>query len=269
MLRSTAAAALLSGVLLTAVSSAPAQARSTDARDAFCMLVRHRQDLLDVGAGLGLLHRDPASPSVLLAPQLGPLTVEEWRQARSADFERTCDALIGATQLASGPAPCRSAPSAFWIVVPTILGAVLALFSSEWKGRRDRRYDLGQALRAAAADLRVRGNSVARAMTRPLVQPDLDAFFAARDKAVTLLQAAQVRTTRSAVHQLVAEISGRKVAAMVGPWPGDVETRSLRETAVETWLLALENDVHRISRHLDGLPHLRPVVPVAVSMSVP
>lgn len=135
------APALLAIALLTGCGLGDGASRARDARLVHCLGSERRAEL--VQAAIILDVADPATAPDHLVVKGERLTLDAWRSKHPRDFERACDALIAAGASDGGSSPdggdagggSTSLGSLVAVLLPVVVGAVLAWLSAEWRAK--------------------------------------------------------------------------------------------------------------------------------------
>ncbi|HEU0089632.1 MAG TPA: hypothetical protein VFQ77_18635 [Pseudonocardiaceae bacterium] len=148
------AGSIVALVVILPTTWAAAAAGTSDVDVVFCLSPTQRPHLLDAAVALGLGWHASRSDRIVVSSGR-ELTIDEWKQTRTPEFERTCAALVGASKtFLPIPSPVPSYPkSALWVLLPVVVGAVLTgtttMAVSIWKDATTRRQALASTLRAA------------------------------------------------------------------------------------------------------------------------
>lgn len=121
-----------------------------DARLVFCLAPAKRSGLIAAAGALGVVRSSHTADHVVVDGQ--QMSIETWRRARKADFDRSCAALVGAAQLPQqGPAGGNSGPlAALDVLLPVVAGGALTLFGGAWQARAINAKVESTEMRAAA-----------------------------------------------------------------------------------------------------------------------
>lgn len=236
----------------SAASASGATPAETDAGVAYCNARERQRAVLDAAAGLHLV--ELRSGQGLSAPGLGDTTFETWRVERPQDYRRACNAVIGSARLSTNSSKGSGPFDSLSVLIPTIVGAALALGGGEWKASRDRRRAAADGVRTAAAALRGEGSALARAWRSALGAPATDVYFGKRDSLITAVRNAMAIRPCPLAEQLVAELSGNKATLAVEQWPGPGPARGNRQSDAERWLTAVESDANTLAAYVAGRP---------------
>jgi hypothetical protein len=144
MARRAARLALLlrCGLILLAVAlptgcALTGEAGPRDARLVYCLSPEHRQDLVEAAVILGAGRPAPVPDQLVVAGE--QTTIEKWRATRPDDFDRACEALTATVLPSAGGAPVSpdaaggGTDSMTAILLPVVVGALLAWFAAEWR----------------------------------------------------------------------------------------------------------------------------------------
>ncbi|MGI8334408.1 tetratricopeptide repeat protein [Actinomadura scrupuli] len=155
--------------LLPGCSSAQPSA-DRDAAAVYCLSQQHRTELTDAAATLGLARNGAAGRLIVGGREL---TVEEWRRTRPADFDRACTALTTSKSISAGKNGSSPLQITAVVVIPLVLGAIIALFSAELFRRREQHRIEAERLLNATDAFRREAESYLRAYVgSPSGRPD-------------------------------------------------------------------------------------------------
>lgn len=137
--------------LLLSACGSPSVSVSSEADVAavFCLSPAERPRLVAAAAALGLARPGATGDRVRVGE--GDMSVETWRNSSQADFDRSCAALLTATQLGQTPANRTGATtSVLNVLLPVVVGAMLAWLTAEWRDTTTRNRSSADALRSSA-----------------------------------------------------------------------------------------------------------------------
>lgn len=163
-MRGRGASGLL-GFLLLLLIAAPAYAQTpadTDKRTVFCLGGETRAKLAEAAVSLKLA-TSPQNARLLVGGR--QLTLEEWRDAKPKDFQRTCAAVAAGHPDQRTAEPASFLATMLGVLLPVVVGGLLTLFSTEWRvsantgGKhaddlREAAFSFGEAVRDYAEDRR-------------------------------------------------------------------------------------------------------------------
>lgn len=279
----------LTGILLTGVAAAmfaraPTSPTSTvpplDTRLVYCLADAREQAMTEAAVDLGLAERSDRRGRVRVREQGQPvdLSLAAWRRDYPSQFERTCSALLAADSASGGRATGTAHTTTLTfaqvlnVLLPTMLGAVLALASSQWGARRER-------ARASASVLRTQAQLVRRAATeytRAWLQtatgtPSADTLHGRLDELESKLNEVQsVRSQWNFVKQLTDKLSDDLFTTEpVSGWPSVIAERQQKSAEVNALFKNLEADVNiiadAIENPISGRAHMRKRQPSSVT----
>jgi hypothetical protein len=140
-----ALAALVATAWVILLSS---HAASRDASTVYCLLPEHRGDL--VRAAVSLSVAAPGSTTGDVRTGGRHLTLDRWRAADGADFQRACGALASAQSAGTGSSGGTSEASAILgVLLPVIAGALLTMLAGDFRQASDRRWSQADELRTS------------------------------------------------------------------------------------------------------------------------
>lgn len=177
----------------------------------------------------------------------GPAELRAWAVRNRKDFDRACDALIGAQTVSREKKGSSVWVSAAKVFGPLLLGALLTLFTTEWRASVDRGRKEGLELRrlgreflAAATDYAERR----RTAGQPSVQPLHDT---ARELALRLEEIKARRPWWRTLSPVLAALALDKLDdAVASEWKG------LSDQGRQTRHAAVMEVVHRIDAQVGG-----------------
>ncbi|MDF5758189.1 hypothetical protein [Spongiactinospora sp. TRM90649] len=138
-------------VVVTLALAAPAHAadpEEIDKRLVYCLGQERRAGLAEAAVTLGLATPGAPREQVRLAGRA--LTLEQWRSARPGDFDRACRALMAADpdlRTTGEPGPFDLLLT---VLLPVVVGAALAMATTEWRAAATAGAQAGGELNDAA-----------------------------------------------------------------------------------------------------------------------
>jgi hypothetical protein len=143
------APAAIIGWLVFGLTACSGGSRVSDADLAFCTAPSELGRLADVAMALGVAGPGPG-PGQLTAAGAA-VAVADWPARQHADFSRACQALVAADRPPRlGSAGSSGAGPLLTVLLPLLIGALLTLFTTEWRDVRGDGRRRADALRAAA-----------------------------------------------------------------------------------------------------------------------
>jgi hypothetical protein len=138
-----------------APSATPTTATSQEARSVYCLSRDQWPKLVDALAALSLAKRPAPAPSGSPAPRPDQIVTNDgrltdlvtWSAQHPREFARACDAVVDAAAVPRGQG--REAPlvNTARLLLPLVAGALLTMFTSEWRTSVDRGRLEGHTLR--------------------------------------------------------------------------------------------------------------------------
>lgn len=172
---------ILLGLLFPAACGIVGNDTERDARLTYCLSPDQRSALIDTAAVLGLADRGDGPDRLVVAG--GETTLEAWRKSRPDDFDRSCEALTESARIRSGPPAGDELNSTLNVLLPVVIGAILAWLTGEWRAKAVTARLEADTLRSAARGYANVCNAYIRDWTGPAGQgrPDAEPVRARRD----------------------------------------------------------------------------------------
>lgn len=123
----------------------------TSGRDAslvYCLAPGHAGGLVNAAVTLSLAGQGSTASALLVNGR--KLSLDQWRAADSADFQRACDAFAAANMPSP---PAQAAPggelgTVAGVLLPVVAGALLTMAADDFKQAADRRWEQADEMRA-------------------------------------------------------------------------------------------------------------------------
>ena len=245
-------ACVLAGCTSTSVTS------STEARSVYCLVDAEASKLIRVAATLGVAQPGLDDGTLIPVPGSTAITTSQWQKLYPQKFQRACTVLIAADEFASptlrtSTAISSSLQSTLNILLPVIVGAILALLTTQWTGNRQRR-------RLEAAEVRTSFTAFAHSLTdyatawsapTILTPPTTQELDQRRRDLVTILRriVALHRSARFAGTLLQDLDSDKYRTQLENGWStNDPPSRRKRAERVDQLAGALQTDSERLAR---------------------
>lgn len=216
----------------------------------FCLSPTERPRLVGAATALGLVRPGMAEDRIRVGDE--DMSVETWRSTSRADFDRSCAALRAASQ--SGPILMNRSggtTSVLNVLLPVIVGALLAWLPAERRDATARNRSSADALRSAArafvhaCDNFVRGWTGTTGAARP---PDHQVNETRRDLAAQLRHVQTLRPRWTEPRRLEEALFTHLGADLARHWSSqDQATRQDRAEQVSLQVRELDASVDRVA----------------------
>lgn len=251
----------VTGLAASACSTTTA-APSKDASLTFCLFPDQQQRLISAAVALGLAERGSIADSLRVTNH--ELTVEGWRVDHRTDFDRACEAMIGAAQLPQAPRvrTTVAAASVWTVLLPVFAGALITWLTTGWRDSAARWRLQANALREANRTFVRTSETYVRQWidtTRGGRPADQDLRNSRGELAAELRKVAAVRPRWTVPPRLLHLLSDGPLGDQLArTWPGmNEEARASAAQEVQAQLSELDITLTMVARALEqpGRPH--------------
>ncbi|WP_327345019.1 hypothetical protein [Streptomyces europaeiscabiei] len=232
----------------------PAYANESDNSEiVFCLDIDRRDELVSAAVSLGLIGPKSSQVSIRKDATLfsGSSAIEKWKKQHSADFNKSCSALIKATAISEGNAPKKETNLDFlnWLL-PVIAGAALTFLAAEFQAARARRIANADAIRTCSAAFRDALIEYATEWTNNTTggEPAATLIDKQRMQLITALRKAEIRKNWPFLTQLIDYLDGPHYRHGIKEgWHGTLTDRQRRAGDIQSHMTRLEADTEQVA----------------------